>query len=289
MEPRTPSEDNWWRSRGAAIPFLGPRYFKTFRIQIGDISHDPIKGWRVEFQLGNTGNSPIVLNSENARFYMLEGAHPLSSIEGGEVTIEVGEMREFAVLAANPMAGTIIMEIQEESLTIFLHAFRDREGITDVEPTTAGSVSIGGLNYPLVLLRSNYSIAGNGMFKAQAMYTVLLENENIGEFRRPKGGRMGLVAVRIANTTERPMTLERLFVGSVDMRTEQRYEYSAYFEEVKSWLQERTIPSTILPNEIVEGYLPFIFANTYHLTGLSLRSSHGVLAIQSIESFFRIP
>jgi hypothetical protein len=102
---------------------------------------------------------------------------------------------------------------------------------------------------PFIIAQHFRQVIGNGELKAMASNLIVVENDRIGPLEKGDGF-LALVKVKIANTSDKVMTIDRLITGGGGTTLD-------FTEEDMAVLGDKGLPFTIEPFSIVEGWVPF--------------------------------
>jgi hypothetical protein len=106
---------------------------------------------------------------------------------------------------------------------------------------------------------------------------MAVENERIGPVDKGDGF-LALVKVRIANTSDEVMTIDRLITSGGGLRVD-------FTEEDMSLLGEKGLPYTIEPYSIVEGWVPFRVRDGRDGYGIAFFTSHGGFSLGYLQTY----
>jgi|GEM_PF-1965524 len=286
LEPQPAMRQGQAASRTALI-YTMSTYFDTWRKQVVSWFHSPDSGWRMTLAIGNTGTTPLNITKENI-FFALDPAGENatgSDILGGAVTINANQVKEIVVFSSSPKAIALAFKIGGEHIIRPLDDLMANTLIGDASPLRSDNpldISPDGVT---VFSRLPHKITGNGSFKAQALRAVLIENETLGRLQRPEGGLLGLLYIRIANTSDSPMNLTAIAAGIVRGSPAADIEVTIPHEELRRLLGQLTLSATIPPGGIASGYIPFLQDHPSHTNFVRLHTSLGIYHIEPVDSF----
>lgn len=284
MEPQTPFTLDEYVYLGTHM--LTPVFHETFRYQIIEFTEHPA---RLVIDIGNTGDEPLVITDENFYFSIMdrEGNDIAGSkVQGAPVTIAPGEIKRVVVTAENPDAGLVFLEFGGVSYTlgnpIFFAVMDDALGVDDTAPYYKYGYTIDDEegNPYLIAMHAN-EVIGNGRTKLVGCGLMAVENEKIGPVEKGEGF-LAVVRVRIANTSDQIMTIDKILAGTV--------EYSIDLtEEDLAVLGDKALPFTIEPYSIVEGWVPFRITNGRNNHCVVFFTSHGGFMLENLQAYPNVP
>ncbi|HOK44249.1 MAG TPA: hypothetical protein PLD49_11390, partial [Thermoclostridium caenicola] len=190
---------------------------ETFRYQIREFTKHPA---RLVIDIGNTGNEPLVITDENMWYSILdyEGNEIAGSkLQGAPVSIAPGEIKRVVLTAQNPDAGLVFLELGGLSYTLdepmFFPVLDDALDVDDTSPYYKYGFTINDDNgEPFIISMHPMQVIGNGRAKMVGCGLMVVENERIGPVDKGDGF-LALVKVRIANTSDEVMTIDRLITS----------------------------------------------------------------------------
>ncbi len=260
---------------GMGTCMLVPVYHKTLRYQIREFTRNPS---RLVIDIGNTSDKTIVITDENMYFSILdmEGNNIAGSkVQGAPVSIAPGEIKRVVVTAQNPDAGIVFFEFEQETIpSISVPIFRpfpnEAADVTDTTPYNKHAyITNDDEGNPFIVSQHPMQVVGNGKAKMVGCGLMILENEKIGPVEK-QDGFLALVKVRIANTSNEVMTINRLTSHGggqiVDLT-----------EKDLAVLGDKALPFTIKPHSIVEGWIPFKVREA--------RDGHGIVFYTNLGGF----
>lgn len=280
MDPQTPFTIDDIINWGTCV--LTPVYHETFRYQIREFTNHPAK---LVIDIGNTGDEPLVITDENMWYSILdyEGNEIAGSkLQGAPVSIAPGEIKRVVLTAQNPDAGLVFLELGGLSYTlgqpIFFAVLDDALDVDDTSPYYKYGFTIDGENgEPNIISMHAMQVIGNGRAKMVGCGLMAVENERIGPVDKGDGF-LALVKVRIANTSDEVMTIDRLITSGGGLRVD-------FTEEDMSLLGEKGLPYTIEPYSIVEGWVPFRVRDGRDGYGVAFLTSHGVFSLGYLQTY----
>jgi len=263
-------------------PTLSPVYHKNFRYQIREFTRGPS---RLVIDIGNTGSETIVITDDNFYFSILDAEGnecAESKVQGAPVSIAPGEIKRVVVTAQDPDAGLVFLNFGGEDYTIlcpYFHAFPHEEAdIVDTRPNTRdGYVVYDDEGNPFCIADMAGEVIGNGKAKIMAEGVLPIENERIGPVDRGSGF-LALVKVKIANTTDEVMTIDKLLSNGAG-------EGIIFAPSDLAVLGELALPSVIEPHSIAEGWVPFRVGDGREGYGIVFYTSHGGFVLNSVNSY----
>ena len=273
MEPQTPYTIDDIISVGTSM--LTPVYHDTFRYQIREFTKNPA---RLVIDIGNTGDETLVITDENMQFSILdsEGNDVAGSkVQDAPVSIAPGEIKRVGFTALNLDAGLVFLELEGLSYSLVHHFFFSvMDDATDVADTTPyykyGYTMDDEKGVPFIIAQHFRQVIGNGKLKAMASNLIVVENDRIGPLEKGDGF-LALVKVKIANTSNEVMTIERLFTRSGGAALD-------FTEEDMAVLGDKGLPFTIEPFSIAEGWVPFRVRDG--------RDGYGIVFYTNLGGFF---
>jgi len=233
---------------------LTPVYYDNVRYWIREFTRNPS---RLVIDIGNTGNETIVIDNNNMEFSILddEGNNIAGSkVQGAPVSIAPGEIKRVVVTAKNPDAGYVHFEFGGAAGGISCPVFRpfanEAADITDTRPYNKhGQVWEYENEGTFISAETFRQVIGNGKIKAMSRALMAVENDRIGPIEKGDGF-LALVKVRIANTSDEVLTINRLYVAAGGV-------YMDYTEKDLAVLGDMAMPFSAEPHSIIEGWIPF--------------------------------
>ncbi|HOQ76907.1 MAG TPA: hypothetical protein PK369_10125 [Thermoclostridium sp.] len=261
---------------------LTPVYHETFRYQIREFTKHPA---RLVIDIGNTGNEPLVITDENMWYSILdyEGNEIAGSkLQGAPVSIAPGEIKRVVLTAQNPDAGLVFLELGGLSYTLdepmFFPVLDDALDVDDTSPYYKYGFTINDDNgEPFIISMHPMQVIGNGRAKMVGCGLMVVENERIGPVDKGDGF-LALVKVRIANTSDEVMTIDRLITSGGGLWVD-------FTEEDMALLGEKGLPYTIEPFTIVEGWVPFRVRDGRDGHGIAFYTSHGGFQLGDLQTY----
>jgi len=279
MDPQTPFtvNDIYYTS------ILTPVYHENFRFQIREFTKRPA---RLVIDIGNTGNTNLVITDENMYYTILdeEGNEAAGSrVQGAPVTIAPGEIKRVVVTAQHPDAGLVFIDFGGESHTVghpfYFPVLDDAVDVNDTTPYYKYGYILEDQNgNPYRIAQHFKQVIGNGKAKMTACNLMILENEKIGPIDKGDGF-LAAVKVKIANTSDEVMTIDQLLVSGGGLTGVE------FTEEDMALLGDRALPYTIEPQTIVEGWIPFRVRDGRDPYGIVFRTSHGGFVLEAMHSY----
>jgi hypothetical protein len=298
MEPHEPvSRQNAYVR--LQFPLNTPYYGKNYRLQV--VRYDDN---HVELEIGNTSDEPMVITDDDLHFLLFDGAGQdisKSKLQGSPVTIEPGTKKTVTVTKA-PRAIYLNFYDGKESNSF---SFPLKQEITDTEPLE---------EYFMYELLSNGShhIMGNGKIKFQVKKARLTGNKTVKGIYAGDEGRIILLNLQLANTSDETMKLNRMtavindFVNPLieslpddaDMQKFINENFEAYREADKlisetieiplsalEWLGDLAFPAEVPPGTIVEGYVPAIMKDPILVNNLVVETNLGTITFGNITNY----
>lgn len=266
---------------GGSQFLLLPVYHDTFRYQIREyrLAH-------LVIDIGNTGSETLVITDEDLFFSILdsEGNECAGSkVHGAPVRIAPGEIKRVVVTAEHPEAGFVFFNVggQQYSLTSPLYRAlpHEQKDIVDTTPymraTQEGVVD----GMPYVVARKAMEVIGNGKAKVMGSGLMVVENKEIGPIKAGDKGFIALVRVKIANTSNETMNIDKLILTHADDKVD------VLREEDLAALGDKALPFTIKPHSIAEGWVPIKVEKNHFFYGINIHSSHGILILGDIQGY----
>ena len=264
---------------GFRVGTLTPVYHDTFRYQIREFERA-----RLVIDIGNTGNKTLVITDANLYFSIFdtEGNEIAGSkVQGAPISIAPGEVKRIVVTAENPDASAICLDINGVSYTIGGLSYRalphEEADVVNTKPYKYGEVihDEEGRSYTMAGMAGE--VIGNGDAKVMAVGVLPVDNDKIGPIDKGNGF-LALVKVKIANTTGEVMTVDKILSDGAG-------ENVTFKPEDLAVLGEKALPSTIKPNTIVEGWIPFRVGDGREGYGIVIYTSHGRFVLNSINAY----
>jgi hypothetical protein len=264
---------------GFGVGTLTPVYHDTFRYQIREFERA-----RLVIDIGNTGNKTLVITDANLYFSIFdtEGNEIAGSkVQGAPISIAPGEVKRIVVTAENPEASAICLDINGVSYGISGRSYRalphEEADIVNTKPYKYGEVIHDEEGRPYTMARMAGEVIGNGDAKVMAVGVLPVDNDKIGPIDKGNGF-LALVKVKIANTTGEVMTVDKILSDGAG-------ENVTFKPEDLAVLGEKALPSTIKPNTIVEGWIPFRVGDGREGYGIVIYTSHGRFVLNSINTY----
>ncbi|NLM62166.1 MAG: hypothetical protein GX193_08845 [Clostridiales bacterium] len=264
---------------GFRVGILTPIYHDTFRYHIREF-----KRARLVIDIGNTGSKTLVINDDSLYFSIMdtEGKEIAGSkVQGAPISITPGEVKRIVVTAENPDASAVCMDIGGLSYTLgglYYRALPNEESdIVNTKPYKHGDVIYDDEGNPYTMAGMAWEVIGNEKAKVMVNGVLPVENEKIGPIDKGNGF-LALVKVKIANTTGEDMTIDKILSDGAG-------EHVTFKPEDLAVLGEKTLPSTIKPNTIVEGWIPFRVGDGREGYGIVIYTSHGGFILNSIHAY----
>lgn len=265
---------------GGGKSLLIPMYHDTFRYQIRE--------FRLAYlvmDIGNTGSETLVITDENLHFSILdlEGNQSAGSkVHGAPIYIAPGEIKRVVVTAENLDAGLVVVKIGGEHYTLSSPLFRalpnEAKDIDDTTPYNKATEEGEYNGVPYVVARQAMEVIGNGKAKVMGSGLMVVENKKVGPIECGDEGFIALVRVKIANTSNEVMNIDKLTLTHSDGRTEVHKEDLAD-------LGDKALPFTINPHSIVEGWVPLKVGKTHRYYGINIHSNHGLFILGDIQGY----
>lgn len=279
-----------------AFPLNTPYYGEDFRLQVTRYDDN-----YVELAFGNTSDKPIVLSDDHLYFLLIGGAGEdlsKSTLVGSPVTIEPNTIETLKVTKV-PRAVHFRFSYGNVS-SVF--RFPLKKEITDTEPLEQY------LFEDLVAISSYGDLKGNGKLKFQVKNAMLTDNKVMEGIHVGEQGRIVLLNVQLANTSDEVLKIEKLtavlndFVNDVFPEhiplSEASEEALAYHEHTElfteevdiplsslDWLGDLAFPAEVAPHTIVEGYFPAIMKDVNLVNNLVVETNLGTLALGGINNY----
>jgi hypothetical protein len=149
--------------------------------------------------------------------------------------------------------------------------------IVNTKPYKYGEVIHDEEGRPYTMARMAGEVIGNGDAKVMAVGVLPVDNDKIGPIDKGNGF-LALVKVKIANTTGEVMTVDKILSDGAG-------ENVTFKPEDLAVLGEKALPSTIKPNTIVEGWIPFRVGDGREGYGIVIYTSHGRFVLNSINTY----
>ena len=260
---------------------LFPVYHDTFRYQIREyrLAH-------LVVDFGNTGSETLVITDEDLYFSILdsEGKDCAGSkVHGAPVRIAPGEIKRVVVTAKHPEAGFVFFNVGGQRYTLTSPMYRalphEQKDIVDTTPykraTQEGVVD----GMPYVVALKPMEVIGNGKAKAMGSGLMVVENKEIGPIRAGDKGFIALVRVKIANTSNETMNIDKLLLSHADDKVD------VLRKEDLAALGDKALPFTVEPQSIVEGWVPLKVESGHHFYGVNIYSNLGIFIIGDIQGY----
>ncbi|GEM_PF-306823 len=261
---------------------LTPVYYDNVRYWIREFTRNPSK---LVIDIGNTGSETIVIDDSNIEFSILddEGNNIAGSkVQGAPVSIAPGEIKRVVVTARNPDAGYVHFEFGGAaggfSCPVFRPFANEAADITDTKPYNKhGQVWEYENEGTFISAETFRQVIGNGKLKAMSRALMVVENDRIGPIDRGNGF-LALVKIRIANTSDEPLTINRLYVAAGGA-------FLDYTEKDMAVLGDMALPFTAEPYSIIEGWVPFRVTEGRAAYGVVFYTNLGNFIIDHLQTY----
>ena len=264
---------------GFGVGVLTPVYHDTFRYQIREFERA-----KLVIDIGNTGSKTLVITDANLYFSIFdaEGNEVAGSkVQGAPISIAPGEVKRVVVTAENPEASAVCLDINGVSYTIGGLSYRalphEEADVVNTKPYKYGEVIHDEEGRSYTMARMAGEVIGNGDAKVMAVGVLPVDNDKIGPIDKGNGF-LALVKVKIANTTGEVMTIDKILSDGAG-------ENVTFKPEDLAVLGEKAMPSTIKPDTIVEGWIPFRVGDGREGYGIVIYTSHGRFVLNSINTY----
>jgi hypothetical protein len=264
---------------GFGVGTLTPVYHDTFRYQIREFERA-----RLVIDIGNTGSKTLVITDANLYFFIMdtEGNDIAGSkVQGTPISIAPGEVKRVIVTAENPDAAVVYMDIDGVGYTFSSPYYRplphEEADIVNTKPYKSGEVIYDDEGRYYTMAKNAWEVIGNGEAKVMGNGVLPVDNEKIGLIDKGNGF-LALVKVKIANTTDKTMTIDKILSNGAGENVILKAEDLAV-------LGEKALPTTIKPNSIVEGYVPFRVGDGREGYSLVFYTSHGGFVLHYINTY----
>jgi hypothetical protein len=264
---------------GFGVGTLTPVYHDTFRYQIREFERA-----RLVIDIGNTGSKTLAITDANLYFSIFdtEGNEVAGSkVQGAPISIAPGEVKRVVVTAENPEASAVCLDINGVSYAIGGRSYRalphEEADVVNTKPYKYGEVIHDEEGRSYTMARMAGEVIGNGDAKVMAVGVLPVDNDKIGSIDKGNGF-LALVKVKIANTTGEVMTIDKILSDGAG-------ENVTFKPEDLAVLGEKAMPSTIKPDTIVEGWIPFRVGDGREGYGIVIYTSHGRFVLNSINTY----
>jgi hypothetical protein len=264
---------------GFRVGTLTPVYHDTFRYQIREFEMA-----RLVIDIGNTGSKTLVITDANLYFSILdtEGNQVAGSkVQGAPISIAPGEVKRVIVTAKNPDAALVHMDIDGVGYTLSTPFDRplphEEADIINTKPYKDGYVFYDDAGLPYTMAETAGEVIGNGDAKVMGIGVLPVDNEKIGPIDKGNGF-LALVKFKIANTTNEEMTIEKILSNGAG-------ENVFLTPKDLAILGDKALPSTIKPNTIVEGWIPFRVGDGREGYSVAIYTSHGRFVLHYINRY----
>jgi hypothetical protein len=264
---------------GFGVGVITPVYHDTFRYQIREFERA-----RLVIDIGNTGSKTLVITDANLYFFIMdtEGNDIAGSkVQGTPISIAPGEVKRVIVTAENPDAAVVYMDIDGVGYTFSSPYYRplphEEADIVNTKPYKSGEVIYDDEGRYYTMAKNAWEVIGNGEAKVMGNGVLPVDNEKIGLIDKGNGF-LALVKVKIANTTDKTMTIDKILSNGAGENVILKAEDLAV-------LGEKALPTTIKPNSIVEGYVPFRVGDGREGYSLVFYTSHGGFVLHYINTY----
>ncbi|MDG5786751.1 hypothetical protein QA612_04550 [Evansella sp. AB-P1] len=260
-----PSMNNVALSMQGALPMLTPLYRDSFRmIFVEKIATSEIT--EATFEIANTSTTPITISDENLYFDLSDfndSESVISSIIDSPITIDPNDSKKVTVSTEAESVNTIYLNYDNLHLPFFL-TDSPREFISDSTPLRTSSM-------PQATRMG--AIVGDGKIKYQITEVLLTNNKTLGSIRLNEEGTIILLKLRVANTTDETLIMDYFSLcSSVIEENEITCKQEIDVAELE-YLEVDTLPTSIEPNTIVEGYVPAAIYDPIQVSILSIKNN----------------
>lgn len=280
LEPKRPYTEEETYGFGG-VPMLTPVYHENFRYQIREF-----RDAYLSMDIGNTGNETLVIDDENLRFTIMdeEGNEVAGSkVQGAPVHIAPWEIKRVVVTAENPEAKLVFMDFggipNSVGTPVFFATGDELNDFNDTSPYIKEYYIVedeNGVKYN----QSDYAcqVIGNGKAKMVGLGVMAVKNEKVGPIEKGDDGFIALVKVKVANTCDEVMNIEKIrIVGGgivIDVT-----------EEAFAELGHKALPFTINPYSIAEGWIPFKVRDGRDGYGIVFYTSLGGFILGNLDNY----
>lgn len=239
-------------------------------------------GAYAEFEFYNATDKPQTLTNEHLQFIYDRGYGDFadSHLANAPVTVQPKSKTILRVNTSYPEATSI--QIKYRGTDSFFGFGNSEPWMKDATPLSADEIYVMDNKYVETL--ALHDIKGSKNFKIEPLGTVLVQNKQIGPLKKEAKGALGLVKVRIANTSNQQIKISRLIVGSMDFNTGNFHSID-YPLNALSQVGCKPLPTTIAPKTIVDGYLPFYLKDGNHVAAVYAETNLEDFQITSIETY----
>ncbi|MFA5537015.1 MAG: hypothetical protein WDA53_07590 [Bacillota bacterium] len=279
MEPQTPFTEDEMSSAGNSF-MLTPVYFDAFRYQIRKFTANPSM---LVIDIGNTSDETIRIRDENLGYSLCsrDGDEISGSkLQNAPISIPPGEIKRVVLTAAHGDAKFVYIDINGVETSTSYPYHIEECTISDASPyDNYSSVFKTNDNDGLEFMVASYpkELIGNGKFKAMVSGLTVVENEKIGPLEKGEGF-IALVKIKMANTTDEKMKIEKLISSSEWIMTE-------FGEEELAVLGKEGLPLSIEPNSIVEGHVPVRIGKGNHAYAAIFYTNLGNFLFENIQGY----
>lgn len=281
LEPQMPYTVDDIASIGNTL-MLTPVYFDSFRCQVREFKTNPSI---LVVDIGNTGSETIVLRDENLRYVLFdrEGNDIAGSkLQNSPISIPPGQVKRVTLTASHKDAKYVSIEIGETGSFLNYPFPIEERVISDTTPYDNSSTVFkdkdnDGIEF-MVIDRPK-DLVGNGKFKAIVNGLTVIENKKVGKLEKGEGF-IALVRIKIANTSNEKMKIEKFISSSEWILTE-------FSEQELSVLGKEALPFTIEANSIVEGHIPIRIGNGNHAYGAIFYTNLGNFLFEKVQTYPR--
>ncbi|NLJ58636.1 MAG: hypothetical protein GX339_07315 [Tissierellia bacterium] len=221
LEPQTPLTIDDIASLGNTL-MLTPAYFGDFRYQVREFKTNPSV---LVIDIGNTGQKTIVLKDKNLSYVLFdrEGNDIAGSkLQNSPISIPPGQVKRVTLTASHKDAKYVSIEIGETGSYLNYPFPIEETVISDTTPYDNSSTVFkdrdnDGVEF--MVIDKPKDLVGNGKFKAIVTGLTVVGNKKIGKLEKEEGF-IALVRIKIANTSNEKMRIEKLISSSEWILTE---------------------------------------------------------------------
>ncbi|MBB6215098.1 hypothetical protein HNQ80_001187 [Anaerosolibacter carboniphilus] len=275
--------------RNAGPSRIGTFYGDGFRFQIIGFQNNV-----TTIKFANIGSETITLTDESIKYIVYSnGGENISGtkLTGAPISIEPNQTKDLQVSFTDPRTVYLRFNIKDTITEIRIRSSLQDKPISDVTPLvsdrsnmTDGGITPEGKEGPVPVTYASLEIVGNGYTKFQVLGIQYTGNDTIGKLSKPEKGMLALAKVRLANTSNEEISINQVVIRSISGKGI-TVEETLSKEDMQKALGDKGLPTSIKPQSIVEGFVPFVFNDSLEVTMIGIETNKGSMAIRHLDSF----
>lgn len=281
-DPHPPLTDLQDSARTGGQSMVGTNYGNGYRILAVNYETS-VSGATAKFEFYNESDSPITLKSSNIYFDYDRGYDDRADSWLAEEPLVVQPKSTATLNVSTSYSDATSVEWNFNGDKSAFNFAGNKTNINNVTPLPDNGDLINGEFVELTALND---VKGTKDFKAEPLGIILSGNNSIGPLKKEPNGALGLLKVRIANTSSSPITIKNINVLSIDYASNPWNLNRVSFPLSDLNLLGGNALSTTLPAKtIVEGYVPFYLKDGNHVGMVYLDTNKGGIQFNSVESY----